>query len=66
MPEYITIAIAQQLSGLGKSSVYKIIKDPANKVRTRAFCMTKARQKKVRLVNYRDLVAYLDRLPTDL
>jgi hypothetical protein len=65
-PNYITISQAQYVSGLGKTSLYTVIKDPANKVRTKAFCLSKARRKKVRLIHYADLVAYLDRLPADI
>jgi len=62
-PRYITINQATFFSGLGRSSIYNIVKDPTNKVRTKAFSLSKARKKKVRLIHYGDLVAYLDRLP---
>jgi hypothetical protein len=65
-PAYITISQAQYVSGLGKSSIYNIIRDPGNKIRTRAFSTSKARRKKVRLIHYADLLRFLDRLPRDL
>jgi len=64
--EYITLETAQLISGLSKSSVYSVIGDPENRIRTRAFCLGPKRRKKVRLINYRDWIAYLDRLPIDL
>jgi hypothetical protein len=65
-PEWITPSQAQYVSGLGKSSIYTVIKDPANKIRTRAFSLGKARQRKVRLIHYQDLLRYLHNLPEDL
>lgn len=65
-PQYVTVSQAQYVSGLGKSSIYNIVRDPANKVRTKAFCTSKTRRKKVRLIHYADLLAFLDRLPKDL
>lgn len=66
MPEYVTVAQAQVVCNLGKSSIYTVIKDPANKIRTRAFSLGKARQRKVRLIHYGDLLRFLDNLPEDL
>lgn len=65
-PEYVPFQSALLVSGLGKSSLYAVIKDPANKIRTRAFSTGKARRKKVRLIHYGDLLRYLDSLPEDL
>jgi hypothetical protein len=65
-PEWLTTSQAQYVSGLGKSSIYNIVKDPANGVRTRAFCRSTDRRRKVRLINYSDLLAFISRLPEDL
>ena len=64
--EYITLETAQLISGLGKSSVYSVVGNPENHIRTRAFCLGERRRKKKRLIHYRDWLAYLDRLPVDL
>jgi hypothetical protein len=65
-PEYITVPQAQVVCSLGKSSIYSVIKDPKNKIRTRAFSLGRARRKKVRLIHYGDLLRFLDQLPVDL
>lgn len=64
-PEYITIVQCQQLSSLGKTSIYKVIRDESNKVRTKSFCTSPTRLRCVRLVNRKDFLAFLERLPED-
>jgi hypothetical protein len=65
--KYITVSQAQLVSNLGRSSVYNIINDPRNKIRTKCFSTKRDNpHRKVRLINYEDFLKFLDCLPEDL
>ncbi len=64
-PEYITVSQAQVVCNLGKSSIYNLVNNRL--VRSRVFSISRSgRGKRIRLINYRDLLRYLDELPEDL